>query len=606
MFKNDIPSLLQYQAQIRPDGLAILAPGRAPLSYQELWLQVGRLSAAISMRDAAPGSRVAVALPNGPEMAVACLGAAMGFACVPLNPLDPEPELRNKLQETGVQLLVLDDSMPSALRSAALALDIRLLDIRPNPERPAGWLDIVVVPGQQCLDRKFAGASDTSLVFQTSGTTAKPKVVPLSHSNVVAVARNVQALYGLGPNDRCLNVMPMFHSHALVFAMLSCLAGGGGIVCAPRFDPHAFYHWIAEFQPTWYTAVPTIHQAVIQHSAQYRQLAPRHRFRFVASGSASLSPATLIALEAVVEAPVIESYGLSETATIFASNPMPPATRKPGSVGLPVASEIAIMDTAGHRLAQGATGEIAAKGPGVMSGYENNIEANAQAFVNGWLRTGDEGYLDADGYLFITGRIKEIVNRGGAKISPREIDDALLESPGVAQAVAFGFPHPTLGEDLAAAVVLKAGVPADAQGLRAWLGTRLADYKVPSRIVFVDEIPKTSAGKVQRISLHRKLIASATSCSSEPSTPSERLIAAIWCESLGLPSVGLQDNFFDLGGHSLLLMEVIARIHKTSGKQLHPTHLSLQSLEQAACLLDGLEPAPSAWRRLFRRLVQAS
>lgn len=273
-------------------------------------------------------------------------------------------------------------------------------------------------------------------------------------------------------------------------------------------------------------------------------------------------------LERTFNVPVIESYGMTEASHQMASNPLPPRTRKPGSVGPPAGPEIEVMDSDGNLLSHGKIGEIVIRGPTVMSGYDANPEANNIAFVNGWFRTGDQGYLDQDNFLTITGRIKEIINRGGEKISPKEIDETLLNHPSVAQAVAFGVPHPKLGEDVAAAIVLRDGHTTTEQEIQRFVAKRLADYKIPHQIIFLKEIPKGATGKIQRIGLAQRLgLTESKNATTQvkteyeaPSNPLEEKIAQVWSQILELKTIGVNDNFFELGGDSVQAKAIVHRL----------------------------------------------
>jgi acyl-CoA synthetase (AMP-forming)/AMP-acid ligase II len=282
--------------------------------------------------------------------------------------------------------------------------------------------------------------------------------------------------------------------------------------------------------------------------------------RFIRSSSASLPPQVMAELEEVFGVPALEAYGMTEAAHQMSSNPLPPAARKPSSVGVATGPDVAIMDGAGVLLDAGQTGEIVIRGANVTLGYENNPEANASSFTGGWFRTGDEGYLDEGGYLFITGRIKEIINRGGEKIAPREVDEALLDHPAVAQAVTFAVPHPTLGEDVAAAVVLREGAAATEAELREVAFASLADFKVPSQVIIVDQVPKGPTGKLQRIGLYDKLADQLKPEYVAPRDVAEEALARIWVEVLGREPVGVYDNFFGLGGDSLRATQVVTRV----------------------------------------------
>jgi acyl carrier protein len=335
-----------------------------------------------------------------------------------------------------------------------------------------------------------------------------------------------------------------------------------------------------KFSPTWYTAVPTMHQAILDHAEANHATIEAYPLRLIRSSSAALPPTVLVELEEVFGVPVIESYGMTEAAHQMTSNPLPPRSRKPGSAGLEAGPEINIMDEAGQLLPPAQSGEIAIRGDNVTPGYEGNPQANASAFINGWFRTGDQGYLDDEGYLFVTGRIKEIINRGGEKISPREVDESLLAHPMVVQAVTFAIPHARLGEDVAAAIVLKPNAAATERQLQKFVAARLADFKVPRRIVVVDEIPIGSTGKVQRIGLAEKLGLDAADQMRPkaktdfvlPRTPIEEALVEIWVQVLGVERVGIHDDLFDLGGDSLLAAQVISRIR--GAMQVELTQLS--------------------------------
>jgi acyl-CoA synthetase (AMP-forming)/AMP-acid ligase II len=557
-----LAALIREQSIRQPDAPAILAPGRPALSFSGLSRQVAELAAALHALGVTPSTRVAVVLPNGPEMASVFLGTAACSVCAPLNPAYQAAELRFYLQDLRAQVVIVSAGERGPVVGVARELGLSVLEIAPDTSLSAGQFRVAVPPVARAVaPPQWPGASDLALILHTSGTTARPKIVPLSQANLVASARNIARHLELQPSDRCLNVMPLFHIHGLVGALLASVAGGGSIVCTPGFDDREFFRWTAQFDPTWYTAVPTIHQAVVANGARYREQAPKHRFRLVRSSSASLPPKVFERLHELTGAPVIEAYGMTEASHQMASNPLPPAESKPGSVGIPAGADIAIMDTAGQLLPEGSTGEIVIRGPGVTAGYENNPQANADSFTHGWFRTGDQGRFDAQGYLVISGRLKEIVNRGGDKISPREIDEALLEHPDIAQAVAFAVPHPTLGEDLAAAVVMRDGAAADEEEVRGFLFERIAEFKVPSSIVFVDSIPKGPTGKVQRTSLHSTLGSRMASAFVSPRTELERSLEAILGEVLGCGAIGVHDNFFVLGGDSLKGTQVIARIN---------------------------------------------
>jgi len=351
----------------------------------------------------------------------------------------------------------------------------------------------------------FALPNDVAFVLHTAGTTSRPKIVPLTHSNICTAAHNLRLAFQLVESDRCLNVLPLFHVHALQTALLTSLVAGASIVCTPGFYAPQFFAWLAEFRPTWYTAVPTIHQAILARAPLHRAIIARCPLRFIRSASAALPLQVLTELEEVFHTQVVETYGATEVSGHITCQPLPSRPRKTGAVGMAAGPEVTIMDAWGTLLPAGETGEVVVRGASLMQGYDNDPMANQSAFTSGWFRTGDQGYVDADGYLFITGRLKEIINRGGEKIAPLEVDQVLMEHPAVAEAVTFAVPHAQLGEDIAAAVVLRQNAAATASDLRQFVATRLTAFKVPSQVCIVEAIPKSPTGKLQRSDLAEQL-----------------------------------------------------------------------------------------------------
>jgi oxalate---CoA ligase len=488
----------------RDDAVAIAGHGAPPMTYAALRALVDRTSAKLNELGVGRGDRVAIVLPNGPEMAAAFLCVASAAASAPLNPAYRQDEFEFYLDDLNAKALIVEAGSESPALHAAEKLGVGLITLMPEPEAGAGAFRLCGDPGHAAARPGPADAHDVALILHTSGTTSRPKIVPLTGANVWTSARNIASSLELTDRDRALNVMPLFHIHGLIAGLAAPLARGGAVFCTGGFNALKFFAEMEEAKPTWYTAVPTMHQAILTRAGRNKEIIARHPLRFVRSSSASLPPKVIGELEAVFHAPVIEAYGMTEAAHQMASNPLNGA-RKPGSVGLAAGPEIAIMDDAGRLLGRGETGEVVIRGENVTSGYDNHPKANAEAFVNGWFRTGDQGVIDAEGYLTLTGRLKEIINRGGEKVSPREVDEALMDHPAVMQAVAFAVPHAMLGEDVAAAVVLREGMTATEQELSAFVGQRLAAYKTPRKILFLAEIPKGATGKLQRIGLAAKL-----------------------------------------------------------------------------------------------------
>ncbi|HEY6930342.1 MAG TPA: AMP-binding protein [Thermoanaerobaculia bacterium] len=567
---------LIHDAVSRSDAApAILSAGRKRrLSYRELADQMDVVSRSLAAAGVRSGDRVAICLPDGPEMASAFLGVSAVVASAPLNPRYRLEEFAFYLSDLKPRALLLPAGSDSPARQAAEQLGISVLELAPSPD-VAGRFRFASV-GDSSEPIPAAGPEDVALLLHTSGTTSRPKLVPLTQRNLCASADHIVRTLRLSPHDRCLNVMPLFHIHGLIAATLSSLHAGGSVVCTPGFLAPEFFGWYAETRPTWYTAVPTIHQSILARADAHRDLIASAPLRLVRSSSAALPPIVFRQLEETFHCPVVEAYGMTEASHQMASNPLPPRPRKPGSVGLPAGPEVAVLREDGGRAASGQRGEVVIRGPNVTTGYVANPSANASAFVRGWFRTGDQGYVDEDGYLFLTGRLKEIINRGGEKISPREIDEVLLAHPAVAQAVAFGFPDPQLGEDVAAAIVLRDGQMATERELREFTSARVASFKVPRRVVFLPEIPKGPTGKLQRIGLAARLgITAETARPSdaphvEPRTPLEEEIARIWREVLHVDRIGVEDEFVNLGGDSVLAAQIIARLGDALGVEISP------------------------------------
>lgn len=559
--------LLNYQAQVRSTDLALNSVNRASLTYQQLLEFSNRIRTTLRASGIGHNDRVAIVLPNGIEMAALFLGITSNAVSAPLNPSYTADEFRFYLTDLRAKALVTLTNTTSPALEVARSLGLTLLTIA--PDKLENGLTLVEETSHQAIkpDEGIPQGQDTALLLHTSGTTSRPKLVPLAHQNILASAQNIAQTLKLTPQDVCLNVMPLFHIHGLIGALLSSVHAGAQIICTPGFNAPTFFEWIETFAPSWYTAVPTIHQSILRRAEDNREIIDRRPLRFIRSSSAALPPSVITGLETTFSAPVIEAYGMTEASHQMASNPLPPAVRKIGSVGQATGIDVAIMDDHGGILAAHQTGEIVIQGASVISGYEANEEANANSFVRGWFRTGDEGYLDEDGYLYIRGRLKEIINRGGEKISPREVDEIILQHPAVSQAVTFAILDQMLGEDVAAAVVLKESASISERGLRDFVAESLAEFKVPRHIVFLSEIPKGATGKIQRIGLAKKLgISGDPSPNNEsiayvaPRNPIEEMVAEVWSAVLRQEHIGVNHTFVGLGGDSLLATQIVSRL----------------------------------------------
>lgn len=488
--------------------IAISAPGRPALTYRELRTLIASTLASLNALGVGRNDRVGIVLNNGPEMATCYMACASGTTSAPLNPAYRADEFEFYLSDLNAKVLIVEQGSTSPAVGVAQKLGVRVVDLVVPAGAPAGSFTLQARDGGAATPTAnggFSQATDVGMVLHTSGTTSRPKIVPLSVGNLCASAQNIRTTLQLSANDIGLNIMPLFHIHGLIAGVLAPLSAGSQVFCTPGFNALKFFTWMDEAKPTWYTAVPTMHQAIVSRAKGNADVIARNPLRFLRSSSSSMPPQVIKELEEIFHAPLIEAYGMTEATHQMASNPLPPQVRKPGTVGLPAGPEVQIMGEDGALLGANEIGEIVIKGPNVTAGYENNPKANAEGFLNGWFRTGDQGTKDSDGYISITGRLKEIINRGGEKVSPREVDEILMDHPAVAQVVCFGMPHPKLGEEVAAVVVLKEGAAATDRELQDFVAKRAADYKVPKKILFMDEIPKGATGKLQRIGLAQKL-----------------------------------------------------------------------------------------------------
>ena len=489
---KDPATLLDILLAAPPENTAIVLPESGiRVSYSSLRRQVAAFADALAGLGVANGARVAMALPNGLSAIVSFLAASIAGAAAPLNPAYRHDEFAFYLEDTQAKLLILPpDGSDEARRAAAGKIPVLTIDVSAD-----GTVVPPAAPGS--ASASAPSPDDIALVLHTSGSTGRPKRVPLKHRNIAASVRNIAATYQLSPEDVSLVVMPLFHVHGLLASTLSTLFTGGTIVVPSRFNPLSFWRTAGDARATWYSAVPTMHQLLLARSGRGNaRPAGVASLRFIRSCSAPLPVEVAERMQSLFGAPVLEAYGMTEASHQMASNPLPPRPHKFGTVGAGTGVRIAIMDSGGRLLETGQQGEVVIQGPNVIEGYENNPEANRVSFTGGWFRTGDQGVLDTDGYLRLVGRIKELINRGGEKIGPPEIDDILLSHPMVTAAVCFGVPHPTLGEEVEAAVVL--GEPASEADLLAYCRERLATFKCPKKIHLVSEIPRTATGKVQR------------------------------------------------------------------------------------------------------------
>jgi len=590
---------------------AIAAPGRSPLSYGALRRHVGGVGLALREFGVDRSDRVALVLPDGPELATAFLAVSSAAIAAPLNPRYTAAEFDFYLDDLKPGAVLVEAGCDTPVLEVAARRGVAIIEVAPLVREAAG---LFTLNGARVADGEPQAASDDdiALMLHTSGTTARPKRVALRHRQLRASVSNVVASLQLTPDDRGLHIMPLFHVHGLVAGLLAPLQAGGLVYCTPGLDTGQFATWLADARPTWLTAVPTMLQAILEWARRNPDEAHRADLRFIRSCSAALADSVAAALETAFNAPVVEAYAMTEAAHQMTCNPLPPAERRHGSVGRPAGPEVAILDTDGRLMPVGQTGEVAVRGENVFTGYDGNPEANRVSFTNSWFRTGDLGLLDGEGYLWLKGRLKEMINRGGEKISPLEVESLLLAHPAVTQAVVFAVPHASLGEEVGAAIILRDGSTVSAADLQTWLLSQLSLPKVPRRILFPKTLPKGPTGKLRRIGLAAMLGiedgARPRPAFVEPASPTEQTLAAIWTRALAIPDLGINDDFFDLGGDSLAAVRIAEVIRDLMGVEIGLSQF-LQAptvAELAAAITEArlLQLEPSQLERLLAEVEE--
>jgi acyl-CoA synthetase (AMP-forming)/AMP-acid ligase II len=492
---DEVPeSLIALLAHPEPAGPALIVPDTdQSLTYGQLATRVEALARRLASLGVRRADRVALALPNGPDIVLLLLAiTALGAAAAPLNPAYTETEFGFYLDDIVPRLMLIPSSGVAAAGAAADAAGTTLVAVQPADDGPPELLTSGGIASSPARSFEPGGPDDVAFVLHTSGTTSRPKQVPLRQRNLMASARTIAAHYQLGASDVSFCVMPLFHIHGLVASTFAALGAGGAVIAPRRFTPHRFWPRAREHGATWLSAGPTLHQMILD---QVDEAGAPGTLRFVRSCSSALSPALMDRAEGTYGVPMLEAYGMTEASHQMSSNPLPPAARLPGSVGVPTGTDIGIADRHGSMQPAGVAGEVVIRGPGVMSGYVNNPEATAEAFFGDWFRTGDRGVL-RDGYLFLDGRLKEMIIRGGENIAPAEIEQVLMSHPAVQDAVCFGVADAKYGELVGAAVTLVSDV--SVKELTDHCRQSLAAFKVPARIDVLTQIPRTPTGKVQR------------------------------------------------------------------------------------------------------------
>ena len=482
----------------------ILSGKNSALSYQNLFSVINRVTGQLRSLKVKKNEVAAIVTRNGPNAATTFLATCSGVIAAPLNPEYTKAEFKFYIRDLQAKVLLVEAGDHCNARQAADELNVPVANIIESSL--PGNISLSQNNSEICpIKADFNQTDDNALILHTSGTTSKPKIVPLTIGNLFESSNHIANTLQLNSKDRYFNIMPLFHIHGLVAGVLSTVNSGGSMICSKGFDGLNFFKLVEEFDPSWYSGVPTMHQIILNRAASNVKIIEKANFRFIRSSSASLPIKTLLNLEKTFGCPVIEAYGMTEAAHQMTSNLLPPMKRIPGSVGVAAGPEVAVVVKNNEIKKRNATGEIVIRGDNVFKGYLNNSKANSNSFLKGWFRTGDEGKLDPDGFLTITGRLKEIINRGGEKIMPKEVDEVILKHPNVEQAVTFSVPHEKLGEEIGLALVLKENHVLSKKDVVEFCKDKLAKFKVPTKILFVKEIPKGSTGKLQRIGLAKKL-----------------------------------------------------------------------------------------------------
>ncbi|XAR71715.1 Oxalate--CoA ligase [Bertholletia excelsa] len=502
MERLTLTGLLNHVAAHFPARRAISASGKFDLNHARLHELVKRAASQLVAAGVKPGDVVALTFPNTVEFVIMFLAVIRVRAtAAPLNPAYTSDEFGFYLSDSESKLLLTSKEGNAPAQAAAAKLNI------PHVTAVLTQADLDITlsspqsgPDLDSVSKIVNEPNDVALFLHTSGTTSRPKGVPLTQLNLTSSVQNIKSVYKLTESDSTVIVLPLFHVHGLVAGLLSSLGAGAAVAlpAAGRFSASTFWSDMNRYSATWYTAVPTIHQIILDR--HFNKPEPSYpKLRFIRSCSASLAPAVMSRLEEAFGAPVLEAYAMTEASHLMSSNPLPEdGPHKPGSVGRPVGQEMATLDENGVEQELGKIGEVCIRGPNVTRGYKNNPEANKSAFRFGWFHTGDLGYFDPDGYLHLVGRIKELINRGGEKISPIEVDAVLLSHPDVAQAVAFGVPDDKYGEEINCAIIPREGSNIDEEEVSRFCKKNLAAFKVPKRVFITDSLPKTATGKIQR------------------------------------------------------------------------------------------------------------
>jgi acyl-CoA synthetase (AMP-forming)/AMP-acid ligase II len=592
---KDIGQALESLASSQPTAPALHVPGRTTLTYADLGAQISYVRERLGSWGVVRGDVIVGAIPTRPEMALACATVPAKATFAPLSPSLTPDNYAELLTRLRPKLVIVPNRVDHPIRAAARRCGVAEVDLTGDPGAPAGVFTLDLTRQDQSLARAASAQPDWAYVLNTSGTTGRPKLVPRSHRLLALHAQTLGEWWRLTTDDVGCHLLPMHHGHGLSAALVVPLLRGASVVCLPESDIDGFFAALDEYRITWLTAVFTVHREILRRAPAYREAVARNKLRFIRVGSGQLEPDEIDRIERTFGAPLLMALSGREV-LVMTHDPLPPRKRKRGSVGVPLCNQVAIMSEAGAICATGDVGEIVVRGPLVFEGYFDDAQATAAAFVDGWFRTGDLGRFDEDGYLYLVGRLKDLINRGGEKISPVEIDAAIEVIPGVREAATFAIRHPSLGEEIAAAVVKDGDVALEASDIIDHVRQRMGPLRVPRRIYFVDQLPRTDSGKVRRSELPRLLgldkpgVAAPTESALEAPGPAfsplEAALAGLWSTVLQVKSVGANEDFFLLGGDSLRGTRLL-----TSVKAVFGVDLTIQELFGKAATVAGMARA---------------
>jgi acyl-CoA synthetase (AMP-forming)/AMP-acid ligase II/thioesterase domain-containing protein len=583
---STIGEVLQRHAARDASGTAIICPGLAPLTFGALHAQVRRLSAQLQAAGIGPWSRVGVALPRGPEAALISVAVCSAAVVLPINPNLAPGDLRAELEKIRLNALI----VPGWFRVPAWAQGPgSTFGLFTVSQASASFDDIVLAevrPVTQPQPTVPVEVKSVAAIFRTSGTTGAAKRVPVTHENLIEMARKMQHWLGLSPADRSACILPIYYNAGFKATLLVPLLIGCSVAMPTTTNPQDFDQWVAELRPTWLTSAPAFLQAVLERLRARPAGKLEHSLRFVLSTASYLSETVRVELEKLIGVPVVEFYGLCE-AGMMTAPVLPPEKARAGTAGRIPPDELGIRGDQQTLLPPGQVGQVVLRGPSVTPGYLQDIDGVPSGLEDGWLPTGDLGLVDEEGVLIIVGRTKEIINRGGEKISPYDVEKALLRHPAVREAAAFAVPHPRLGENVGAAVVLHPGATASSSELVTFLYDLLAPFQMPRQVHVLDSLPLGVTGKISRPQL-TALFSNIRRRTILPDSPLQIQIAEIWHRLLGRTDMGIDDDFFELGGDSLQATEMLLEVEEITRHRITPADVRAElTIRQLSSIMVG-------------------